>query len=402
MLNWTLAVSIVGAAFSLFAFGYTNVEVEHALSLEANGPEDLQRGVVSINSDAQLARPVMRSEGNADVTKQRMSLKERAGSTLQMLQARQEAFEHEAAKEFERSLDGKWVDLTGLPTSQSTTDFNAVSSRATDGNAASEWSSQSCTHTKREDNAWWKVDLMQPYRISTVRVVNRADTVGWEIDPFNVEVDETGCNEGLSLADGETRNIECLMVGDEVKLHAPLRVASQKNKWEQRRVLMVCEVNVKATEQSLLERGSAQCMKHSVVAQLVVTPNATDGWCVPDTSSNVDPLTNMPTPTEFKELRVGRSISPGGDLEASRSECEEHLLNSDESVRGAVWKSRSLVSVVKDSVGTCHLLSGRTVAGARSVPGAFCWRKLTCPQNMDYWRARAGLGKPSGSLLHDA
>jgi len=393
MLHWKLAVPIFGAPLFLFAFGYSNVDLNQDLSLDEEDPGELQGEVVSVNAKAQLARPVMRSEGNADTTKQRMS-------NLEMLQARQDAFEQEAVKEFERSLDGKWVQMTGLPTSQSSTDFEGVSGRATDGNVASAWNSQSCTHTKREDNAWWKVDLQEPYRISTVRVTNRADTVGWEIDPFDVQVDGTSCKEDMSLADGETRNIACPMVGDEVKIHAPRRVASQKNHWEQRRVLMICEVNVKATQQSLLERGSAQCLKHSAVASFVVTPNATDGECVPDTSSSVDPHTNTPLPRGFKELRVGRVISPGHELEATQSECEEQLLKSGESVRGAVWKGRSAHSENKNSLGTCHLLSGRSVAGAKHSPGAVCWRKLTCPKDMNYWRARAGLEKPPGSLLN--
>jgi hypothetical protein len=70
MLHWKLAVPIIGAPFLLLAFGYSNVEVNQDLSLDEEDPGELQGEVVSVSANAQLARPVMRSEGNTDTTKQ--------------------------------------------------------------------------------------------------------------------------------------------------------------------------------------------------------------------------------------------------------------------------------------------------------------------------------------------
>ena len=43
-----------------------------------------------------------------------------------------------------------------------------------DGNSATAWDANSCTHTNKEDKAWWRVDLGKVERVSEVYIVNRA------------------------------------------------------------------------------------------------------------------------------------------------------------------------------------------------------------------------------------
>ena len=49
---------------------------------------------------------------------------------------------------------------------------------AVDGNRKSLRSQKSCTHTNKERNPWWMVDLGGSYRISYLKVTNRGDCCG--------------------------------------------------------------------------------------------------------------------------------------------------------------------------------------------------------------------------------
>ena len=51
---------------------------------------------------------------------------------------------------------------------QSSTDYNGFSSRAVDENLGPYYSSKSCTHTKKEQNPWWRVDLGREYIVTGV------------------------------------------------------------------------------------------------------------------------------------------------------------------------------------------------------------------------------------------
>lgn len=51
-------------------------------------------------------------------------------------------------------------------TAQSSTDNNGFSRRAVDENLGPYYSSKSCTHTKKETNPWWRVDLGREYIVT--------------------------------------------------------------------------------------------------------------------------------------------------------------------------------------------------------------------------------------------
>ena len=53
-------------------------------------------------------------------------------------------------------------------TAQSSTDYNGFSKRAVDGNLGPYYSSKSCTHTKKEQFPWWRVDLGREYIVTGV------------------------------------------------------------------------------------------------------------------------------------------------------------------------------------------------------------------------------------------
>ncbi|XP_067053119.1 uncharacterized protein [Acropora muricata] len=60
-------------------------------------------------------------------------------------------------------------------TEQSSTNNNGFSSRAVDENYSIYFNQKSCTHTKRERNPWWRVDLGREYIVTDVMIVNRHD-----------------------------------------------------------------------------------------------------------------------------------------------------------------------------------------------------------------------------------
>ena len=56
-----------------------------------------------------------------------------------------------------------------------------------DGNSVTVWTKGSCTHTKTEDKAWWRVDLGKVERVTEVYIVNR-DSVGVRLSKFEIRV----------------------------------------------------------------------------------------------------------------------------------------------------------------------------------------------------------------------
>ena len=47
---------------------------------------------------------------------------------------------------------------------------------------------KSCTHTKKESNPWWFVDLGSPKSVGEVYIVNRGDCCGDRLSSFEIRV----------------------------------------------------------------------------------------------------------------------------------------------------------------------------------------------------------------------
>ena len=56
-----------------------------------------------------------------------------------------------------------------------------------DGNSAPAWGNNSCTHTKNEDKAWWRVDLGNAEHVTEVYIVNRK-SIGVRLSNFEIRV----------------------------------------------------------------------------------------------------------------------------------------------------------------------------------------------------------------------
>merc|ERR1711924_284434 len=120
----------------------------------------------------------------------------------------------------------------GRPTRQSSTGWGGSSKRAVDGNTNQRFGGRSCTHTRKNKKAWWKVDLKGKYKVDTVKVYNRADCCGNRLNGFRVDVSGQKCAATPRRAKKIT-TVKCGKVGSSVKISLPGR-----------NYLTLCEVKV--------------------------------------------------------------------------------------------------------------------------------------------------------------
>ena len=80
-------------------------------------------------------------------------------------------------------------------TSQSTTDYGGVSSRAVDGDTNGDWANGSVTHTKgniiNSTQSWLRIDLGAAYDITKIEVYNRTDSNSERLDGAKIFVSYT-------------------------------------------------------------------------------------------------------------------------------------------------------------------------------------------------------------------
>nr|XP_060628779.1 uncharacterized protein LOC132773554 [Anolis sagrei ordinatus] len=70
-----------------------------------------------------------------------------------------------------------------------------LASKAVDGNCNGDWYNiKSCTHTNRDYEPWWYVDLGEEYAIATVVVKNRGDCCGERLQGAQIRVGNYGGN----------------------------------------------------------------------------------------------------------------------------------------------------------------------------------------------------------------
>ncbi|XP_034001801.1 fucolectin-7-like [Trematomus bernacchii] len=74
-------------------------------------------------------------------------------------------------------------------------EFGAASS-AIDGNRDNKFDSGSCTHTDSSSNPWWRVDLLEPYIVTSVIISNRGDRVPERLQGAQVHIGNSLVNNG--------------------------------------------------------------------------------------------------------------------------------------------------------------------------------------------------------------
>ncbi|MCB1775179.1 MAG: discoidin domain-containing protein, partial [Gammaproteobacteria bacterium] len=79
----------------------------------------------------------------------------------------------------------------GKAASQSSTGWGGVPARAVDGDTSGVYDQGSVTHTLKEDNAWWEVDLGALHDLTAIHLWNRTDCCSYRLANFYVLVSDT-------------------------------------------------------------------------------------------------------------------------------------------------------------------------------------------------------------------
>ncbi|XP_028969767.1 uncharacterized protein LOC105006817 isoform X4 [Esox lucius] len=119
------------------------------------------------------------------------------------------------------------VEVYGSPTvnlalngvaAQSSLYGNRNASDAIDGDRTSHYHSGSCTHTQKDTNPWWRVDLRDVYRVRTVSLTNRGDCCPERLDGAEIRIGNSLENNGINntrcavisnIPAGETQSFQC-------------------------------------------------------------------------------------------------------------------------------------------------------------------------------------------------
>ncbi|XP_035862418.1 uncharacterized protein LOC116049772 [Sander lucioperca] len=88
---------------------------------------------------------------------------------------------------------------------QSSLGWNGVPERAIDGNRASIYGQESCSHTQNDLKPWWRLDLLKTYKINTVTITNRKDCCHERINGAEIRI-------GNSLNDNGNDNPRCAVI----------------------------------------------------------------------------------------------------------------------------------------------------------------------------------------------
>ncbi|XP_077083247.1 uncharacterized protein LOC143736432 [Siphateles boraxobius] len=95
--------------------------------------------------------------------------------------------------------------LIGNAVQSSIFQFHWNAERAIDGIKFAPGEASFCTHTRQENNPWWRLDLLDSYYISAVTITNRADTRSDRINGAEIRI-------GNSLENNGNNNPRCAVV----------------------------------------------------------------------------------------------------------------------------------------------------------------------------------------------
>ncbi|XP_048057043.1 uncharacterized protein LOC125274682 [Megalobrama amblycephala] len=206
---------------------------------------------------------------------------------------------------------------------QSSTAAQEVAQHAVDGNRNPLASAGSCSHTKWDKDPWWRVDLLDVYKITRVSITNRGDCCAERINGAQIRIGNSLENNGnnnqlaatvVSIPPGVSQTFEFKPVnGRFVNIIIPGR----------NEFLTLCEVEVFAGESRNLALG-AKAVQSSTYDHLTVPQNAVDGNRNSDyhhgscshTNGDKDPWWRVDLLNVYKITRV--SITNRGDCCAER------------------------------------------------------------------------------------
>ena len=92
---------------------------------------------------------------------------------------------------------GENVALRGKAT-QSDLYGNGFAYNAIDGNRDGMYRHGSCTHTEAHLNPWWRVDLLQKYKVFSVIITNRKDALPSRLNGAEIRIGNSLNNNGIN------------------------------------------------------------------------------------------------------------------------------------------------------------------------------------------------------------
>uniref|UniRef100_A0A3Q3G869 F5/8 type C domain-containing protein n=1 Tax=Labrus bergylta TaxID=56723 RepID=A0A3Q3G869_9LABR len=138
--------------------------------------------------------------------------------------------------------------VIGGKVDQSSLYGKGVPGRAIDGNRASKWGDDSCTHTHNDFSPWWRLDLQKQYKITSVTITNRRDCCHDRINGAEIRIGDSLNDNGNSnprctvistIAAGASKTFQCNgMEGRYVNIVIP----------NKKQYLTLCEVEVTGIE----------------------------------------------------------------------------------------------------------------------------------------------------------
>ncbi|KAM7382933.1 hypothetical protein PAMP_002628 [Pampus punctatissimus] len=127
---------------------------------------------------------------------------------------------------------------------QSSVYDNRMAYYAIDGNRASNWAEDSCTHTKSEFSPWWRLDLQKTHKVFSVKITNLNSVNAHRLNGAEIRIGDSLVNNGNknprcavieNIPRGYTQTFKCNgMVGRYVNIVIPGR----------KEFLTLCEVEV--------------------------------------------------------------------------------------------------------------------------------------------------------------
>ncbi|XP_033997451.1 fucolectin-4-like [Trematomus bernacchii] len=198
-----------------------------------------------------------------------------------------------------------------------------AASNAIDGNRDPYFPSGSCSHTDESSNPWWRVDLLEPYIVTSVIIANRAENsemlLGAQIHIGN-SLDNNGATNPVVFTITTIESLYTLTLTDRVEgRYVTVRIPSDG------KVLTLCEVEVYGyhapTEDNLAIQGKAgqSSVYGSGPADRAIDGNRSPWWndgSCSHTNNDMNPWWRLALPKTHKVFSVKIT---------NRNECAERL-----------------------------------------------------------------------------
>uniref|UniRef100_A0A674A424 Uncharacterized LOC115194520 n=1 Tax=Salmo trutta TaxID=8032 RepID=A0A674A424_SALTR len=291
------------------------------------------------------------------------------------------------------------VALKGVATQSSLYGYGHAQN-AIDGNRESNYPLGSCTHTEWETNPWWRVDLLDMYRVTAVTITNRGDCCPERLDGAEIRIGNSLENNGINnprcvvisnIPAGQTNTFQCNeMEGRYVVVLIP----------GQDKVLTLCELEVYGTPAD----STTTTTTNSTTTSTPTTPSPSTLTLI---SNTLLPSTSTPPPPSTSVTFLRRKVMVVREKlcwSDALFYCRDHYWDLV-SVRNET-EQRELEKLVKDSNLITPLTSRQLFSACRYILGDTWYWMTGDRMNYNHWvngvPPRKDISNPCGALTNGA